>query len=254
MIAAAVACATLGGLVIGSFLNVVAYRVPRRESLISPGSRCPHCAHPVRPRDNVPVLSWLLLRGRCRDCGGQIAARYAIVEGLTATLFAAIVLVRHDDLAAAALGLVLVAFVVPLALVDLDHRLLMNRLIAPGAVLGVILGIVLDAGGEGERLIAGAAGAATFLVIALAYPAGMGLGDVKLVGMLGLFLGSELAVAVLFALLSGVGVGVALMARKGMAAGRKTAIPFGPFLAAGAVAAVLVGPELVDAYLDAIGG
>ncbi|MDP2709774.1 MAG: prepilin peptidase [Solirubrobacteraceae bacterium] len=246
--------AAAGGLVAGSLLNVVADRLPRRESLLASLPRCLSCGRRVRLRDSVPVLSWLLLRGRSRDCGAPIAARQAIVEVLTAALFAAVVLVLHGDVAATVLGLILVAFLIPLALIDLDHRILPNRLTAPAAVLAVMAGTVLDPGGQVERLIAGAAAGGTFLAIALAYPAGIGLGDVKLVGLLGLFLGREVAVAVLAALLLGIGVGAAIMARQGIAEGRKTAIPFGPFLAAGAVVALLVGPGLVQGYLDGFRG
>ncbi|HEX4345132.1 MAG TPA: prepilin peptidase [Solirubrobacteraceae bacterium] len=248
MIAAAL-FAGLIGLVTGSFLNVVAYRVPRGESLMSPGSRCPGCGHPVRPYDNVPVLSWLVLRGRCRDCGIAISTRYPIVEATTAVLFAAVVVARFPHATPIALGLVLVAFLVPLTLIDVDLRLLPDRLVAPAAALAVVAGTALDPGGEVERLLAGAAAGGCFLLIALAYPAGMGLGDVKLTGMLGLFLGAEVAVAVFAALLSGVTVGLAIIARKGMVEGRKTAIPFGPFLAAGGVVAILVGPAILHAYL-----
>lgn len=248
MIAAA-PFAGLLGLVIGSFLNVVAYRLPRGESLSSPGSRCPVCGHPIRPYDNVPVLSWVVLRGRCRDCASAISKRYPLVEAATGGLFAAVVAARYPDAAPTVLGIVLVAFLVPLTLIDLDLRLLPDRLVLPAAAIALIAGTLLDPGGEVERLIAGAAAGGCFLLIALAYPGGMGLGDVKLAGTLGLFLGAEVAVAIFAALLTGVTVGVAIIARKGVAAGRKTAIPFGPFLAAGAVVAILVGPAILDAYL-----
>lgn len=241
--------AGLLGLILGSFLNVVAYRLPRGESLMSPGSRCPSCEHPIRPYDNVPVLSWLALRGRCRDCDVPISARYPTVEAATAVLFAAVTAARYPDSTTTALGLLLVAFLVPLTLIDLDTRLLPDRLVFPAAGLAQLAGTVLDPGGEPERLIAGAAAGGCFLAIALAYPAGMGLGDVKLTGMLGLFLGAEVAVAVFAALLTGVTVGLAIIARKGVAAGRKTAIAFGPFLAAGGVVAILAGHPILRAYL-----
>jgi leader peptidase (prepilin peptidase)/N-methyltransferase len=241
--------AALGGLILGSFLNVVAYRLPRGASLVTPGSQCPHCDHPVRPRDNVPVVSWLALHGRCRDCGGPIAGRYALVEAGTALLFVAVVAVRHDDAAALALGLVLVAFLVPLVLIDLEVRLLPNAITLPAAVVAVVLGTVLDPSGEVERLLAGAAAGGFFLLAALAYPRGMGIGDVKLAAVLGLFLGRAVAAALLVALVAGVLVGLAIIARKGAAQGRKTAVPFGPFLALGGLVALLAGDLLVDAYL-----
>ncbi|HEX8157589.1 MAG TPA: prepilin peptidase [Solirubrobacteraceae bacterium] len=244
----AIVVAALGGLLIGSFLNVVAYRLPRGESLVTPGSRCPSCGNPVRSYDNVPVLSWLLLHGRCRDCGEPISGRYAIVEATTAALFVAVVAVRYEQTPQLVLGLVLVALLVPLALIDLDTRLLPNALTLPAAILAVVLGVGIDPGGQVERVVAGAAAGGFFLIAALLAPRGMGIGDVKLAAVLGLFLGREVAVAVLVALLAGVAVGVAIVARKGSAAGRKTAIPFGPFLALGGVVGVLAGDVLVDAY------
>jgi leader peptidase (prepilin peptidase) / N-methyltransferase len=244
-----VVLAAAGGLLVGSFLNVVAWRLPRGESLATPGSHCPGCDHPVRPYDNVPVLSWLALRGRCRDCRTPISARYPLVEALTAALAAGVVLANdgpHDVL----LGLVLVALLVPLALIDLDHRIIPNRLTALGAVAALAIGAATDLGGVPEQLSAGVAAGGFLLLAALARPGGMGMGDVKLAGMLGLFLGREVAVALLVALVVGSLVGVAVMARTGVAAGRKTAIPFGPFLALGGVVAVLAGPAIVEWYLS----
>jgi leader peptidase (prepilin peptidase) / N-methyltransferase len=241
--------AALGGLILGSFLNVVADRLPRGASLVTPGSQCPHCDHAVRPRDNVPVVSWLALHGRCRDCGRPIAGRYALVEAGTAVLFAAVVAIRHADGADLVLGLVLVAFLVPLVLIDLDVRLLPNAITLPAAVVAVVLGTVLDPSGEVERLLAAAAAGGFFLLATLAYPRGMGIGDVKLAAVLGLFLGRAVAAALLVALVAGVLVGVAIIARKGAAEGRKTAVPFGPFLALGGLVALLAGDAIVDAYL-----
>jgi leader peptidase (prepilin peptidase)/N-methyltransferase len=246
----AIVFAVLVGLAIGSFANVVAYRLPRGESLLRPPSHCPECGHPIRAYDNVPVVSWLVLRGRCRDCRAAIPPRYPLVEAATGVLFGAIVGVRWDDATAIALGLVLVAFLVPLTLIDLDVRRLPNALVYPCAAAGLVLGTALDPGGEPERLIAAAIAFAVFLLAALVYPAGMGMGDVKLAGVLGLYLGRDVAVAIAAALLLALAVGLAIIARKGVAAGRKTAVPFGPFLAAGAVIGILVGPQLMDAYLN----
>ena len=230
------------GAVFGSFLNVVAYRLPRHESLITPASHCPSCGTPLKPYDNVPILSWLVLRGHCRSCKGSISARYPLVETLTAALCVGAVLTHHSA-GAIALSVVLILVVVPAALIDLEHRIIPNRITALGAVLALAIGLALDPGGEGERLIAGAAAAGVLLVAALAYPGGMGMGDVKLAGMMGLFLGAAVAPALLIALLTGALLGVLVIARKGARAGRKTAVAFGPFLALGALLAVFVGPQ-----------
>jgi leader peptidase (prepilin peptidase)/N-methyltransferase len=241
--------AAFGGLIVGSFLNVVAHRLGRGESIVSPGSQCPACGAPVRPRDNVPVLSWLLLRGRCRACGAPISARYPLVELGTAVLFAAVVLARDADVEVA-LGLLLVAVAIPATLIDLEHRIIPNRLLAPAAVAALALGLAFDAGGEVERLIAAAAAGGFFFVAVMAYPRGMGMGDVKYAATLGLMLGRSVAPAVLVALVAGVAVGAVIIARKGAAEGRKTAVPFGPFLSLGGIVGALAGPEIVDAYLD----
>jgi leader peptidase (prepilin peptidase) / N-methyltransferase len=235
------------GAIVGSFLNVVAYRLPRRESLITPASHCPNCGEPVKPYDNIPVLSWFLLRGRCRSCSTRISARYPLVEASTALLCAGAVL-THDTAAGITLSVVLVLLLVPAALIDLEHRIIPNRLTATGAVLAIVLGTALDPSGELGRLIAGAAAGGFLLLAALAYPGGMGMGDVKLAGMMGLFLGAAVAPALLIALLAGVSVGVVILARKGAQAGRKTAVPFGPFLALGGIVAVLAGQPMVDWY------
>ncbi|MGH2854948.1 MAG: prepilin peptidase [Solirubrobacteraceae bacterium] len=236
------------GAVFGSFLNVVAYRLPRHESLVRPGSRCPSCGTHVRPYDNVPVLSWLLLRGRCRRCSARISPRYPLVEAGTALLCAGAVL-RNDTAAGIALSVVLVLLLVPAALIDLEHRIIPNRLTGAGALLALGLGTTLDPAGEPTRLIAGAAAGGFLLGAALAYPGGMGMGDVKLAGVMGLFLGSAVAPAILTALVCGVLVGAAIVVRKGARAGRKTAVPFGPFLALGGIVAIFAGQPLVSWYL-----
>lgn len=242
------ALAALTGLMVGSFLNVVAFRLPRGESLVAPGSRCPGCTTPIRPYDNVPVLSWLVLRGRCRTCGTGISARYPLVEGATAVLAAGIVAVKGLD-ADAVLPLVLLAVLVPVALIDLDRRIIPNKITAPAAVAALALGLLVDPAGEPERLIAGVAAGGFLLLAALAHPGGMGMGDVKLAAVLGLFLGREVAVALLAAFLAGTLVGAVVLGRKGMRDGRKTAVPFGPFLALGGLVAALAGGPLIDAYL-----
>jgi leader peptidase (prepilin peptidase) / N-methyltransferase len=236
------------GAIVGSFLNVVVYRLPRHESLVKPASHCPRCGTQVKPYDNIPIVSWLLLRGHCRSCGEAISPRYPLVEAMTAALCAGAVL-TGGSAARVALGILTVLVVVPSAVIDLEHRLIPNRITLPGAVLALALGTALDPSGEPSRLIAAAAAGGFLLLAALAYPGGMGMGDVKLAGVLGLCLGSSVAPALLIALVLGVLVGVAILARAGARAGRKTAIPFGPFLAAGALAAVFAGPQLVDVYV-----
>jgi leader peptidase (prepilin peptidase)/N-methyltransferase len=243
------ALSTVVGAVVGSFLNVLAYRLPRRESLVHPGSHCPRCEAPIKPYDNIPVLGWLLLRGRCRGCAQPISARYPIVEALTAALAVAVVLTKHSahDLA---LGLVLVGVLVPVALIDLDHRIIPNLITGPAAVLALAIGLATGTThGLVEQLISGAAGAGFLLVFALLYPAGMGMGDVKLAGVLGLFLGPSVAVAILVAVLAGSLAGGLVMARRGVKEGRKMGIPFGPFLALGGVVALLAGPTIIHWYL-----
>ncbi|MDQ6777687.1 MAG: prepilin peptidase [Actinomycetota bacterium] len=243
--------AAVMGAMIGSFLNVVAYRLPRHESIVSPGSHCPSCDTPIKPYDNVPVIGWLLLSGRCRSCRAGISARYPLVEALTAALAVGVVLVRHSphDIA---LGLVLVVVLVPVVLIDFDHRIIPNRIMLPAAVAGVAIGLVTHPAGVPEQLIAGASAGGFLLVFALAYPHGMGMGDVKLAAVLGLFLGRYAAVAVLAGVVVGTVVGTLIMARLGVARGRKTAVPFGPFLALGGVVALLAGPAIVHWYLHSL--
>lgn len=234
-------------MIVGSFLNVVTYRLPRHESLISPASHCPRCGTPVKAYDNIPILSWLLLRGRCRTCAEPISPRYPLVEALTAALCVGAVLAHHTA-TGIVLSIALILIVVPAALIDLEHRIIPNRLTMLGAVLAIVLGTALDPAGEPERLIAGAAAAGFLLLAALAYPGGMGMGDVKLAGVMGLFLGIAVAPAMLLALLAGVLYGALVIARKGAHAGRKTAVPFGPFLALGAIVAIYAGQPLIDLY------
>jgi len=249
--AAGAILAGLFGALIGSFLNVVGHRLPLGESVVHPASRCPRCATPIKPYDNIPVLSWLILRGRCRACALPIPVRYPLVELVTALLCAAVVLDHGAD-RDAWLGLALVVLLVPVTIIDLDHRIIPNVLMAIGAAVAISLLLVTDPSSTVEHLIAAVAAGGFLLVAALAYPGGMGMGDVKLAAVLGLFLGREVAAALLFGLLAGTVVGAVIIARKGAREGRKTAIPFGPFLALGGVAALFVGDELVDWYLDTL--
>jgi leader peptidase (prepilin peptidase) / N-methyltransferase len=236
------------GLILGSFLNVVSYRLPRGESLARPASRCPGCDTPIKPYDNVPVLSWLLLRGRCRACDEPIAWRYPLVEVATAVLLALTVVVigPNEDVW---LGLAFVLLLVPVTVIDIDLRIIPNKLTIAGTIAALAILALTRPGDIPEHLIAAAAAGGFLLVAAVAYPAGMGMGDVKLAFVMGLFLGREVGVAMLAGLVAGSIAGIAIMARKGTAEGRKTAIPFGPFLALGGFVGLLAGDPIVDWYL-----
>jgi leader peptidase (prepilin peptidase) / N-methyltransferase len=246
--AAGASVAGLLGLIFGSFLNVVAYRLPRGESLATPASRCPGCDTPIKPYDNVPLLSWLLLRGRCRSCGEPIAWRYPLVELGTALLLALTVVVVGPN-AEVWLGLAFVLLLVPVTVIDIDFRIIPNKLMIAGTVAALVILALTRADDIPEHLIGAVAAGGFLLVAAIAYPAGMGMGDVKLAFVMGLFLGREVGVAMLAGLLAASLVGVAIMARKGAAEGRKTAIPFGPFLAFGGLVGLLAGEPIVDWYL-----
>jgi leader peptidase (prepilin peptidase)/N-methyltransferase len=237
------------GAVVGSFLNVVSFRLPRHESVVRPRSRCPSCGVPIRPYDNIPVLSWLVLRGRCRSCRAPISPRYPLVEALTAGLCVAVVLTRSSA-AGIALGIALVLVVVPAAVADLTSFIIPNAIVAAGAVLAIALGTALDPGGEPDRLIAGAAAGGGLLAIVLAYPRGMGMGDVKLAAVIGLFLGLSVVPALVVAIVSGSLIGALVIARRGVRAGRRTALPFGVFLALGALVALFAGHPLIHWYAD----
>ena len=251
MTVAVIAIVLAGGMAVGSFLNVVIHRLPRHESLVAPGSRCPGCGTAIKPYDNIPLVGWLLLRGRCRTCGVGISARYPVVEALAGGLAVAIVLTKHSahDVA---LGLVLVGVLVPVALIDFEHRVIPNRITAPAAAAAVAIGLITRPAGVPEQLIAAAAAGGFLLFFALAYPRGMGMGDVKLAAVLGLYLGRSVAVAVLAGVLAGALVGAVVMARVGVGEGRKTAVPFGPFLALGGVISLFAGPAIVHWYLHTI--
>lgn len=247
-----IALAAVCGLCLGSFLNVVAYRLPAGLSLVSPGSACPGCGTAIRPYDNVPVVSWMVLGGHCRACETSISPRYPLTEALTGALFAAVVIARSAS-RSVWLDLIFVAALVAITQIDLQHRIIPNRIVAPLALAAIALTAVFEPHLLTERLIAGAAAGGFLLVAVLAYPAGMGMGDVKLAAVMGLVLGRSVAPAMLIALITGTVVGAAVMARKGVSEGRKTAIPFGPFLALGSVVALFAGPALVNLYLHGMG-
>jgi leader peptidase (prepilin peptidase)/N-methyltransferase len=234
------------GAAVGSFLNVVIHRLPRGESLVKPRSRCPACDTQLRAVDNVPLVSWLVLRGRCRSCDAPISPRYPFVEVVTAAVFVAVALARGVD-SDLVLELPFAAVLVAVAAIDLEHRIVPNRIVIPAAVFGLVAAALVDFGQLPELLIAGAAAFTALLLAALAYPGGMGMGDVKLAGIMGLYLGAAVAPALLAAFAAGAGVGLAILAREGVSA-RKRALPFAPFLALGGVVGLLIGPELVQLY------
>ncbi len=257
MIALVLGCALLG-LLVGSFLNVVIWRVPRGQSVVSPPSRCPSCGEQVRPRDNVPVLSWLLLRGRCRSCGARISPRYPLVELTTALLFAGVT-------ARVGIGWDLPAFLylaaigVALTLIDIDVKRLPNAIVLPSygvVALLLLLPAVADAAWSAylRALFAMAILYVVYLALALVYPGGMGFGDVKLAGVLGLYLGwvgwAAVTVGLFAPFFLGAAASLVLIAAR--RAGRKSEIPFGPYMIVGALVALLWGPPLVEAYLDAM--
>lgn len=245
------------GLAFGSFLTVAIHRVPAGESIVRPRSRCPSCGTPLRNLDNVPVVSWVLLRGRCHACGARISPVYPLTELACGALFVTAALVFEDSWAAALLAPFL-GLLVAISVIDLRHKKIPNRLVYPAVVVAAAWIVVADLGGS--QLAAGPAGlgflayGVGLLIVALISPKGMGMGDVKLAAFVGLVLGSLgldlVAVAAGAAvLLGGVGSLIALVA----GAGRKTAIPFGPFIAAGAVVAAFAGEAIADAYLRLIG-
>ncbi|CAN5668189.1 A24 family peptidase [soil metagenome] len=250
-----IAVAAALGLIFGSFGSVVAFRVPLRQSL-GGRSRCPRCGHTIHAADNVPVVSYLLQRGRCRHCGDRISTRYPLVELTTAILFA----LAAWKFGATATTVVYAAFfwvLVVLSIIDLDHRKLLNRIVVPAFALGWagLIAVTL-LGGDLERLQDAVLGAAIFggfiFAIAFIYPAGMGGGDVKLAFVLGTFLGyldtpGVVVVGMFLSFLVGSVIGVATILAGG--GGRKTQVPFGPSLALGTVIAIFAGRPLLDAYL-----
>jgi leader peptidase (prepilin peptidase)/N-methyltransferase len=234
------------GLLIGSFLNVVAYRLPRGESLLWPASHCPSCEAPIKPYDNVPVLSWLLLRGKCRGCGVHISPRYPATELTTGVAFALIALVNGLD-KNLIWELPFAAMLIAVASIDLEHRIVPNKILLPFAIYGAAVAAVFRTDDLPDLAIAAAGAFLFFLLAALAYPAGMGMGDVKLAGVMGLFLGLNVVPALFAAFLSGTLVGIAVAARA-KSDGRKTGVPFAPFLAFGGLVGVLAGSALVHLY------
>lgn len=271
----ALVCAGVFGALIGSFLNVVVYRVPAGRSIVSPPSACGSCGTEIKGYDNIPVVSWLVLRGRCRTCRSAISVRYPLVEAATAAAFALVAwwfwagpqAPEHSSAPALAAGvLTVVAFLyltaisIALALIDLDTHRLPNAIVLPSYLVGaVLLGTAAIVGGDPTALLRAAIGAAAlflfYLVLALVRPDGMGFGDVKLAGVLGLFLGylgwAPLAVGAFAAFLLGGLYGTILLVTH--RARRGTGIPFGPWMLAGAWVGILAGPAIGSAYLALLG-
>lgn len=264
------------GLLIGSFLNVVVYRVPAKQSIVSPPSACPNCSTSIRRRDNIPVLSWLILRGKCRDCHAPISRRYPLVELTTGVFFAAVaawfffdwlpaatVVTPGQHIGAAVLlvaYLYLAAVSVALTLIDLDHHLLPNSIVLPSFLVGAVLlaaSAVLTA--NYGALLSAAIGAAAmfgfYFLLVLVYPRGMGMGDVKLAGVLGLFLGflgwQTLVVGIFAAFFLGGIFSIALVLMR--RASGATAIPFGPWMLLGAWVGICFGTAMMSAYLRIFG-
>lgn len=244
------------GLVFGSFLTVAIHRVPAGESLVRPRSRCPACETQIRGIDNIPVVSWVALRGRCRSCGVRIPAVYPLLEVGTGALFVATAL-RHPDPWRAALLAPFLGVLLALSVIDARTKRLPNRIVYPSLAIAAVYLPLARLGGGAVDLIGAGMGLLAYggalLIVALMSPRGMGMGDVKLAGLIGLTLGAlglrYVAVAAgLGILLGGVGAVAALLA----GASRKQAVPFGPFLAAGAALAVFVAPQAAAVYLDLI--
>lgn len=263
----------LFGLMIGSFLNVVIYRVPLGKSIVSPPSACPGCGTPIKAHDNIPVLSWLLLRGKCRTCHEPISMRYPLVEFgtgvaffLVALLFVPPVLTAQTTPTVVAAVLVLVAYLylaaisVALALIDIDVRKLPNAIVLPSYLVGIVLfaaaaALSGDFGALLRAAIAMVGLGIVYFVMVIVYPGGMGMGDVKLAGVLGLYLGwagwGALFVGALGAFVLGGIFGIVLMATG--RATRKTGIPFGPWMLAGASLGILFGSAALTGYLSMFG-
>ena len=237
--------AGLLGLIAGSFLNVVIHRVPLRQSVVWPASHCPECGEPIQPTDNVPLVSYVLLRGRCRNCKARIPARYPVVEALTGALFA--VAAYEFGLGLELLSaLVLIATLIALAGIDLEHRLLPNAIVGPAALAGLTLSVLESPERWWVCLVSALAVAGGLFALALARPGGMGMGDVKMGGMLGAFLGPYAALAVFLGALCGAITGGLLMATGKMQ--RRQALPFGVFMALGGIVTLFIGPELWELY------
>ncbi|MCY7303463.1 MAG: prepilin peptidase [Thermoleophilia bacterium] len=237
------------GLAIGSFLNVIASRVPLRRSVSDGRSACMSCSHEIAAYDNIPLLSWVLLRGRCRHCQASIPVRYPVVELTTALLVAASVL-RFGLTAEGVVASFFVVVLVAISAIDIEYRIVPNRIVVPAAVIVLVAQTILAPSPE---WLLGAVGASGFLfVAALAYPKGMGMGDVKLAFLLGAMLGRSVTVGLMIGFLAALVPAAVLAVRHGSKA-RKIAVPFAPFLAFGAIVALFAGEAVLDWYLGILG-
>jgi leader peptidase (prepilin peptidase) / N-methyltransferase len=237
------------GLALGSFLNVVAARVPLRRSIVRPPSACMSCATEIRWYDNVPLISYAVLRGQCRNCGVRIPLVYPFVELLTAVLIAGCVF-AFGLTAEAAVAAFFCAVLVAVSAIDLEHRIIPNRIVLPATVIVLVANTARDLTPEWAIAALGASG--FLFAAALIYPAGMGMGDVKFALLLGAALGKTVPVALMAGMLSAMIPGLVLFAQHGTKA-RKMGIPFGPFLALGSVVALFWGHDILDAYLSTLG-
>ena len=240
------------GLIIGSFLNVVIHRLPKGESLVTPRSRCPACQTPIRPWDNIPLLSFALLRGRCRTCRHPISWRYPLVEGLTGALFA-LTVTRYGLTLETLFFVTFLCGLVAVSFIDLDHQIIPNAITLPGIPLGLLAGLFVGAPTILDRLIGALAGAG-FLYLVLFYGGvvygqdAMGEGDLNLIALIGAFLGwRAVVVTILVACLVGSAVGIGLILARRL--GRRQHIPFGPFLSLGAAIALFWGDDMIHWYL-----
>jgi leader peptidase (prepilin peptidase)/N-methyltransferase len=234
------------GLAVGSFLNVVAARIPLQRSIVSPGSACPSCETAIAWYDNIPLVSYAVLRGRCRHCGVSISWRYPAVEAATAVLVACCALkfgFSWDFLVAGVFCAVLVA----VSATDLERRIIPNRIVLPATAVLLAAQSILHP--SVEWIAAGLGAAAFFLIAAFVYPAGMGMGDIKLALLLGVVLGRTVAVGLMAGMIAALVPSFVLIAKHGKA-GRKMKIPFGPFLALGGIVALFAGHPLLDWYLS----
>ena len=240
------------GACVGSFVNVIIYRVPKKLSIIRPGSRCPSCGSPIGWRHNIPVLSYIALKGRCARCGAEISARYPLVELITAFLFA-LCFIRFGLTPSSAVYMFFSSALVAVAFIDLDEMIIPDVITLPGIVAGLLCSWLVLPISVTDALLGMLAGGGVFFLIALAVPHGMGGGDIKLMGMVGSFLGLKSVLITIFlgSLFGSIGglVGIVLFGK-----GRKTQIPFGPYLALGALIAMFFENELVGFYLSAFAG
>lgn len=234
------------GLILGSFLNVVIHRLPRRESLVRPGSHCPQCGADIRWYDNIPVVSWLVLRGRCRSCAVRISSRYPLVEAITGVAFA-LAMWRFGVTWSLLVAWAFIAAMIAIAFIDFDHMIIPDKIVLPGAVIGLAASIALQPERWWIYLIAAAGAAFFFLLLAVLWPGGgMGFGDVKMALFMGAVLGASVLVALFAAFLFGSIVGVYLIVIRKQS--RKTRVPFGPYLALGAILAILLGETILRNY------